>query len=443
MKHGRMTRRDFLARVGVTAGAVALGGLTRAIGAADTAPASSPTTGAARPPNIIFILTDDVGLPDIGCCGSDRFKTPRIDALAAAGTRFERCFAMPLCGPSRCMLLTGRYPFRTGMIGNNSGGKIKPANEVMVPRMLKPAGYVTAQVGKWAQLPLQPSAFGFDEYLRFQASGVYWRDDKKKDTYTVNGKTQEIPEGKYMPDMMHDFLVDFITRHKDRPFYVYYSMSHMHSKLVRTPDSAGGAEGGPAIYADNIAYMDKLVGKLVDELDKLKLRERTIIIFTGDNGSAGVGANTTVGGKKISGRKGTMLEGGSRVPLVVCWPGMTPAGKVSKDLIDFSDFYPTLAELAGAELPKGVTIDGRSFAPQLKGLAGKPREWVYVELEGKRYVRSDRWKLTGDGEFFDMKEAPYKEIPVAADTTDADATAERKRLKEVLAGLVEKAGAKS
>jgi arylsulfatase A len=131
-----------------------------------------------------------------------------------------------------------------------------------------------------------------------------------------------------------------------------------------------------------------------------------------------------------------MLEGGSRVPLAVSWPGTTPQGKVLPDLVDFSDFFPTFAQLAGAKLPEGVTIDGKSFAPQLKGEPGTPREWVYVELNGRRYVCDKRWKLTGQDALFDMKEAPFNEIAVAADSADPDAVAARKRLHEVLVGLV-------
>ena len=130
--------------------------------------------------------------------------------------------------------------------------------------------------------------------------------------------------------------------------------------------------------------------------------------------------------------KATMLEGGSRVPLVVNWPGVTPAGKVNHDLIDFSDFFATLAELAGAKLPEGVTLDSHSFAPQIRGEKGSPREWVYVELNGKSYVRDARFKLTGGGELFDLSEAPFKEIPVAKDTTDGAAVAARKKLQTVL-----------
>jgi arylsulfatase A len=178
--------------------------------------------------------------------------------------------------------------------------------------------------------------------------------------------------------------------------------------------------------------MDKLVGKLAEELDRLRLREKTLIVFTGDNGCVG---SRTLGGRPIDGAKGSMKEGGSRVPLIANWKGTTPEGRVSKDLVDFSDFFPTFADLAGAKLPEGVTIDGHSFAPQLRGQAGKPREWVYVQLGAKRYVREARWKLNNDGELFDMKEAPFREIPVAADSDDAEAKAARKRLQAVLDNL--------
>ena len=438
------SRREFVKTVAL--GAAGMGALRM------FSPRSLFGQEGPRRPNIIFILSDDVGLGNISCCGADKFKTPSIDALAGNGTRFEYCFSTPLCGPSRAQILTGRYPFRTGMTSNQSGDVMKPANETMIPAVLKPAGYVTAQVGKWNQLPLQPGDWGFDEYLRFNGSGVYWHEEKgekkgekkvakkRGGAYTLNGQDKELPEGKYMPDLMHDFLVDFMTRHKDQPFYVHYAMSHIHGPILRTPDSAPGSKD---YYADNIAYMDKLVGKLVAELDRLKLREKTLIIFVGDNGTAQKEADrSSVGGRRPSGQKATMLEGGSRVPMITSWPGTTPAGKVSKDLVDFSDFFTTFAGLAGAELPKGVTIDGRSLAPQLKGEAGNPREWVYVELNGKRYVRTARWKLTGAGEMFDMKEAPFNEIAVPADTADAEAVAARKHLQEILTGLVGTASAR-
>ncbi|HEV8185644.1 MAG TPA: sulfatase-like hydrolase/transferase, partial [Chthoniobacterales bacterium] len=391
-----------------------------------------------RQPNIIFILADDLGLDSVSCYGADQLKTPNIDALARDGTRFEYSYANPLCGPSRAQILTGRYPFRTGMTSNTTGDVMKPANEVMIPKVLKAAGYVTAEVGKWSQLPLQPGDWGFDEYLRFPGSGRFWRAQTTH--YNVNGRTKDLPPRTYLPDLMHDFLVDFIKRHKDQPFYVHYAMSHVHGPIVRTPDTVPGRHH---LFADNIAYMDKLVGKLVRELDRMGLRENTLIVFVGDNGTTRRAARRlTLHGRAINGVKGTMLEGGSRVPLIANWKGTTPAGQLSRDLTDFSDFFPTFAALAGAPLPDGVTIDGQSFAPQLRGEPGKPREWVYVELQGQRYVATKRWKLNARGELFDMKEAPFTEIPVPGNTTDGAAVTARHHLTEVMGSLIGNNGAR-
>jgi arylsulfatase A len=382
-------------------------------------------------PNIIFILTDDVGLGDIGCCGGP-FKTPNIDALAKSGTRFELCYSAPLCGPSRCQALTGRYPFRTGVNSNQSKDAIAPSKEVMIQNVLKNAGYATVCGGKWGQMSFGPAEWGFDESIVFGGGGDtrYWCAPGS--SYVINGKTATLPEGSYFPDAVHSFITDFMTRHKDRPFFVYYPMPHVHGPILRTPDSKAGANADQ-LYTDNVEYMDKLVGRLVAELDRLKLRENTLIIFTGDNGTAHFGVEAaTVNGKPISGNKGSLLEGGSRVPLIVSWPGHAPAGQVSRDLIDFSDFFPTLAELGGAKLPDGVTIDGHSFAPQILGKKGTSRDWVYVELSGKSYVCNAGFKLTNHGELFDMSEAPFKEIPIAANTTNAAAMEARAALQKVL-----------
>ncbi len=379
-----------------------------------------------------MILSDDVGLGDVGCTGGP-FKTPQIDSLAKGGMRFEFCYATPLCGPSRCELLTGRYPFRTGLINNNSHQAIQPGREVMIQSILKKAGYVTCSVGKWGQMSFGPGEWGFDEYLVFPGSGRYWR--AQTDVYNVNGTRTNLPAQTYLPDLMHDFAVHFIEHHKDEPFFLYYPMSHIHGPIVRTPDSSPGATPDE-LYRANVEYMDKLVGKLVAELERLHLREKTLIVFVGDNGTARFGATAaTVQGRNISGMKGTMLEGGSRVPLIANWPGTTPAGKVNHDLTDFSDFFATFAELGGAKLPERVKLDSHSIAPQIKGEKGTPREWVYVELNGKSYVRDSRFKLTNSGGFFDLSEAPWKETVVAESSSDSAAAASRKHLQEILAQL--------
>jgi arylsulfatase A len=396
--------------------------LTAALVSAAATPKSSPQI-----PNIIMILSDDVGLGDVGCTGGP-FKTPQIDALAKTGTRFEFCYATPLCGPSRCELLTGRYPFRSGLINNNSHQAIQPSREIMLPTVLKKAGYVTASVGKWGQMSLGPGEWGFDEYISFLGSGRYWADQGPK--IKVNGKPRDLKADEYLPDVMHDFIVDFISRHKDEPFFIYYPMSHIHGPILRTPDSKAGGDQ-EELYRNNIEYMDKLVGKLIAELDRQHLRDKTLILFTGDNGTARFGVQTaTVNAKKISGQKGTMLEGGSRVPLIANWPGVTPSGQVNHDLTDFSDFFATFTEIAGAPLPKNVTIDSHSFAAQIRGQKGTPRDWVYVELNGKSYARDSRYKLTNRGELFDLSNAPFQEVAITEPTGDASAA--QKKLQAIL-----------
>jgi arylsulfatase A len=392
---------------------------------------STSAETSADKPNIIFILADDLGIGNVSCYGADNFQTPNIDAFAKTGLRFENAYACPLCGPSRAMLMTGRYAFHTGMTGNDSGSLLSPEKETMMPKVLKTAGYVTAMCGKWSQLPKQPADWGFDEYLRFQGSGKYWNTQKGNDTYTLNGNEVPLKDKEYLPDTMHNFVVDFMARHKDQPFYIYYAMSHVHSEILPTPDSAPDTKD---FYKDNVLYMDKLVGKLLAELDRLHLREKTLIVFAGDNGTvAKYAADSTIHGRAISGSKGTMLEGGARVPCIVSWPGKTPVNQVSPNLVDLSDFFPTFASVAGAKAPEGLTLDGKNLAPQICGGQGSwPRSWVFVELGRHWYDREMSWKLNEAGELMDMKDAPFAEPVVAADTQDKVATEARQRLQTVL-----------
>jgi len=333
-------------------------------------------------PNIVFILADDLGIDGVSCYGADTRKTPEIDKLAKSGVRFETCYSAPLCGPSRCLLMTGRYAFRTGGLTNGSWGTngpgAKSADEEPIAKLLKQAGYATGMAGKWRQLGETPRDWGFDEYTTDPtASGWYWQTQHLR-----NGVEVTVPDGTYDADVIHDFAVDFIRRHKEHPFFFYYSMHLVHKPTLHTPDSDKGAKDGPELFDDNIAYMDKQVGALVAELEKLGLRGKTLIIFSGDNGTAPP-YPAPVGGRMINGHKSTMLEGGSRVPFIASWPGVTSAGKVSKDIVSFADPHATFLELAGVKPPKGMKFDGCSFAPQLLGKKGTPRKWAYVQLGEK------------------------------------------------------------
>ena len=288
-------------------------------------------------------------------------------------------------------------------------------------------------IGKWSQFSRQPSDFGFDEYLRYAGSGVYWNTQDRAKTYLVNGQTRTLGDGEYMPELMHQHLVEFMTKHRDRPFYAHYSLSHVHTDILPTPDSAPDSKD---IYGDNVAYMDKLVGKLMAELDRLNLREKTLVVFFGDNGTGnGRADRATIGGRQLAGAKGSLLDGGGRVPMIVSWPGVTPAGRVSADLVDSSDFFPTFADFAGARLPENTVIDGRSLAAQIRGEQSGPRSWVFHQLARNWYVREADWKMNQAGELFDMSDAPFVEKLVAAGTESPAALAARRRLTLVLAQL--------
>jgi arylsulfatase A len=390
-------------------------------------------------PNIIFVLADDLGIDGVSCYGGDAHQTPQIDALAASGTRFQTCYASPLCGPTRCLLNTGRYAFRSGGLTNQSwrsgGPGAKSADEYPLARLMKEAGYATGQAGKWRQVGELPGDWGFDEFLTDNTAGGWYWETK----FNKNGQDLELPKGTYGPDVIQDFTFDFLRRHEDQPFFFYYAMHLVHKPTLRTPDTSAGTSEINKLYDDNIRYMDKQVGLLVAELEKLGLRQNTLIVFSGDNGTA-AGYPSPVHGRMINGWKGSMLEGGSRVPFIASWPGVTPAGKVLDDIVSFADPYTTFAELAGAKLPEGVKPDGHSIAPQLRGEKGTPRAWAYVQLGRHWFVREPGYKLNEVGELFDMSDAPFVEKLVPADADTEQSKAARQRLAAALAELNPAAG---
>jgi arylsulfatase A len=216
-------------------------------------------------------------------------------------------------------------------------------------------------------------------------------------------------------------------------------MHLVHKPTVRTPDTKEGTKNINKLYDDNIRYMDKQLGALVAELEKLGLREKTLIIFSGDNGTA-AGYPSPVGGRMLNGFKGSMLEGGARVPFIASWPGVTPAGKLSTDIVSFADVYATFAELTGAKQPEGFKTDGESIAPQLRGKPGTPRAWAYVQLVGHWYVREPGFKLNEAGELFDMSDAPFVEKLVSPEADTEQSKAARQRLAAALTELNPAAG---
>lgn len=281
-----------------------------------------------------------------------------------------------------------------------------------------------------------PADWGFDEYITDPTAGGWY----KQNWYYKNGEKVTREDNPYYPDATSDFALDFIRRHQEEPFFFYLSSHLIHGPIKPTPDSKPGAPPHE-IYNDNFAYLDKIVGKMVDELDKIGLREETVVIFTTDNGTSRIGYQEThdpknltgnINGCPVNGRKGQLLEGRSRVPLIASWKGTLPAGGQCDDLIDFSDILPTFAGFAGTELPEKYVFDGRSFAPRLHGKTGNPRQWVFVQLGEYWYVRGDNWKLTRDGTLYSMDKAPFAEMPLRRRSRDPEAVVARKMLQAAL-----------
>jgi arylsulfatase A len=424
----KQSRREFLRDGALAAFGVML---------APTLRGAVPVRPVRRKPNIVFILADDLGIDALGCYGGDTFKTPVLDKLAESGIRFDRAYCTPVCGPTRAQLMTGQYPFRNGAIEiDRTMSAANPDECPSLAETLNDAGYATGMAGKWKQMRLTPGDWGFKEWLMSPtAGGYYWQK-----SWIRTDEEITVDEEVYFPDVIDEFAREFIREHADEPFYLYYAMTNPHVPIVRTPDTKPGVTDKRQLYADNIAYVDKLVGKVVAELDELGIRDDTLLVFSGDNGSVG-NMSGTVHGKKLAGGKARMSEGGAHVPLIANWPGTIKRGRICDDLVDFTDLLPTFADVAGAELStaKGK-LDGRSFLPQLKGRKGDPRGWIFVQLGHYYYVRSRDWRLDELGRLTDMRTAPYQEKLVPDDTTDPEVMAARARLEHVLDDLDPKSG---
>ncbi|HVR75717.1 MAG TPA: sulfatase-like hydrolase/transferase [Planctomycetota bacterium] len=394
-----------------------------------------------RRPNIVLILADDFGHELVGANGGTSYSTPALDRLAETGMRFEHCHAQPLCTPTRVQLLTGLYNQRNYVrFGHLDAGATTFA------QVLRQSGYRTCVAGKW-QLgggPDAPRRLGFDEHLLWQHSvreSRYANPVLEKD-----GEVLRHTGGEYGPDVIADFLCGFIRRSKDAPFFAFHSMLLPHAPFEPTPGSAAWdpksrgvapGQGNRKHFADMVAHADRLVGRVVALLDELGLREKTLVIFTGDNGTARA-ITSRLGARGVRGGKGLTTDAGTRVPLIASWPGVVPRGAVSRDLVDSTDFFPTLLEAAGVPLPAGLTLDGRSFHPQLRGEKGRPREWVYSWFSrdggptGVESARTQRFKLYGDGRLFDVAADPDEARDLSRDTLEPETRAARDLLAKAI-----------
>ncbi len=401
MNHRRLAPKHGAQRASTVIGLIAIGMVAIASGA------------TAKSPNIAIILADDLGIECLSSYGGTSLKTPNIDKLAKEGMRFTRCFSNPFCSPSRGSLLTGRYPFKNGLTTvldtkEKEDIHLHP-DQPSFARQLKQAGYATELVGKWHMSYEQThntiNAFGFDHYQTWQIfddkgnkTTRYWTPHQNRDGKVIADRMKD----RYGPDADLEFHLDFIRTNAEAktPFLAYYATCLPHFPWEPTPDSKDtsyrektiGKKGDPKYFPDMVAYLDKQVGIMMRTLEDLGIADNTIVIFLADNGTDKDLVNLWGDGKKVQGGKGTMTDRGTHVPLFVRWPGHIKPGTTCEDLIDFSDLLPTICELTGVSLPD-AEIHGRSFAPQLLGKPGHPREWIHIQHEGARQVRNGDYML--------------------------------------------------
>ncbi len=445
-------RRSFLAHAGSGLGAAAL--------SSRWAAAAAPNRSSK--PNIIYIMADDLGYAEVGCYGQAKIKTPNIDRLAAQGMRFTQHYSgNPVCAPSRCVLMTGKHSGRTLIRGNKqiggkegwelgstAGGQYPlEADTVTVAKILQGAGYATGAFGKWglgtAGSTGDPQKQGFDHFYGYicqrQAHTFYpnhlWRD----------GAVEKIPENEggqekvYSHDLIANEALEFIKKYKDGPFFCYVPFTIPHVSLQVPEDSraayAGKWDETPfegssnytpqarprATYAAMVSRMDRDVGRIMALLDDLGLEQDTIVIFTSDNGPTFNGGSDSPffeSAKPLNGLKGSVYEGGIRVPYIARWPGKIAAGSTSDHISAFQDFLPTCTDLLALDTPKD--INGLTMLPTFLGETKKQRqhEYLYWELNGQQAIRMGDWKAIrrnlGETRLYNLKDDIGEQKEVSA-----------------------------
>ncbi len=386
----------------------------------------------AQQPNIVLIVSDDQGYPDLGCIGRKDIQTPNLDRLAAEGVRLTNFYVTwPACTPSRGSILTGRQPLRNGlydMIRNdavNYGHRYTERDyatspemtlgidlrEVMISQMLKPAGYATGMIGKWDGgrarrfLPLQR---GFDSFYGFANTGIDYFTHERYGVPSMfrNNDRTEADKGTYATDLFRREAVNFIHANRERPFFLYVAFNAPHGAStfasetdpkaragVQVPDKYVAMYAGSKVkegvknYLAAVTCMDEAIGQIDETLRELKLRDNTLVIFLSDNGGSGNGGN-----QPLRGSKSTLWEGGLRVPFIARWPNKLPAGIVSDEFLTTLELFPTFLSAAGAERTPGVILDGFDMLPVLRGQTASPRQEMFWEHRGDKAARVGHFK---------------------------------------------------
>ena len=378
------------------------------------------------PPNIVMILADDLGFECVNSYGGTSYNTPNLTQLAQTGMQFENCHSQPICTPSRVKLMTGKSNKKNHV----KFGYLNP-KETTFSQLLRKNGYATMIAGKWqlGNNASLPDYFGFDEHILWQLTtsgrdSLGWDKRYVNPVLEINGKVYEKNEGKYSTDLVVDYINDFIKRKKDQPFLVYYPMILTHCPFDPTPHSedwdptdmgSKTYKGNAKYFGDMVSYLDFSVGRIVKQLDQLGLRENTIILFTGDNGTD-TPVVSMMDNLAVEGGKGKTTDNGTHVPLIVNWKGVIKPNESTEALVDFSDFFPTICEAAGTTVDSGLDLDGVSFYSQLIGKEGPKRNWIHTwyNRDGgsnpmsatSEWVRNANYKLYVGNKFYNIKKDP-------------------------------------
>ncbi len=416
------SRREFLA----TTGALGLAaGTSKAV-------ANEPTTPlSGRRPNVVLVMTDDQGYGDLACHGNPYLETPVLDRLHAESTRLEQFHVCPVCSPTRASLMTGRYNYRTGVIDTYLGRSMMHADELTMAEALRDAGYRTGIFGKWHlgdTYPLRAMDNGFEESLVHNGGGLGQPSDPPGNSYfhpVLKHNGESARHTGYCTDIFTDAAMDFIEAHQDDPFFVYLSTNAPHTPLDIGEEYVRGyrdkgLDDRLAKFYGMIANIDDNVGRLLAKLDALGLAENTLFVFMTDNGSSHVGGPTQFNAGQ-RGWKGTVYQGGVRVPCFLRWPG-TLAARGIETMAAHIDLFPTLLDLCGAPQPEDRTIDGRSLVPLLAGAsaAWEDRKLFFQWHRGDApepfracAVRSQRYKLVNGKELYDLENDPGEKTNIA------------------------------
>ena len=401
-------------------------------------------------PNVILIMADDIGFEGLSINGSTSYNTPVLDSLATNGINFTKALSQPLCTPSRVKIMTGKYNYR-----NYEHFTYLNSNQKTFGNLFKENGYKTAIVGKWQLNGIvykmdgyddfeRPYKFGFDEYCLWQLTKRKIHGERFANPLIVqNGKELPRDEEAYGPDIVSDYAIDFIKKNKDNPFFIYYPMLLVHDPFVPTPDSPEWqspetrSDKNNRFFIDMVAYMDKIIGKIVDELEKQGVADNTLLLFVGDNGTNRNLISQTINGPVVGG-KGNTISHGVHVPMVASWPSQIKNPISYSGLINFSDFYATFSDILGVNNES----DGISMMDIFSGNKFKNRETATIYYDSKWgknefrnvFSQNHRYKLYKDGRFFDMEKDILETQPI----NDGELTEIEIKIKNKLASELEK-----